>query len=186
MKYDFIKTIVPLFAVFLFANTSSAQVDHLSNLLTDPFDYQDEIGFPSSQLSALTWEDLWEQSFSSESINARASSMPEDMSISGNYFFGVVYRNGSDNVTGDVQYLMENPRLIHFILEGLADHPCGNGYFESLLKQIEDQGNAAFTRSLGRSLDFSWFDNSRVGQCGEILVYAEKFLEWRREVDTTD
>ena len=188
MKYDFIKTIVPLFAVFLFANTSSAQVDHLSNLLTDPFDYQDEIGFSSSQLSALTWEDLWEQSFSSESINARASSMPEDMSISDNYFFGVVYRNGSDNVTGDVQYLMENPRLIHFILEGLADYRfvCGNGYFESLLKQIEDQGNTAFTRSLGRSLDFSWFDNSRVGQCGEILVYAEKFLEWRREVDTTD
>ena len=158
MKYDFIKTIVPFLAVFIFANNSRAQVDHLSNLLTDTFDYQDEIGFPSSQLGALTWEDLWEQSFSSESINARASSMPEDMSIRSNYFFGVVYRNGSDNVTGDVQYLMENPRLIHFILEGLADYRfvCGNGYFESLLKKIEDQGNTAFTRSLGRSLDFSW------------------------------
>ena len=82
---------------------------------------------------------------------------------------------------------MDNPKLIHLIMEGLTDYRfiCGNGYFESLLAKIEEEGNTAFTRSLGRSLDFSWFDKSDIGLCGEILVYAEKFLEWRREVYTT-
>ena len=188
MRYDFINNIVLLLAVILFANDSRAQVNHLSNLLTESFDHQDEVGFPSSQLGALTWEDLWEQSFGSESMNVRASSMPEGVSISDNYFSAITYRTGSEYVIRDVQYLMDNPKLIHLVMEGLTDYgfTCGNGYFESLLKKIEDQGNTAFTRSLGRSLDFSWLDSSRVGRCSEILFYAEKFLEWRREVDTTD
>ena len=37
---------------------------------------------------------------------------------------------------------MDNPKLIHLVMEGLTDYgfTCGNGYFESLLKKIEDQG----------------------------------------------